>query len=102
MCDPLQIFTEVAREGASIANTVEKERRAKQAKEARNEIQTETENEIIKQANQFGDNGDVLVTNPKQTTSTQPQKRKQIISLRLNDTTKQKTIPQDDNLGLNI
>ena len=106
MCDLIQILgigSEVAREGASISNAVEKERREEQTKEARNKIQSETDAEITKQTNQFGDNGDVVVTNPKQTTTTQPQKRKQLISLRLNDVTQQKpTTPQNNNLGLNI
>lgn len=105
MCDWITAALGIASAGSdaiAIGNKVEETQREKEAKKAVTGIETATENEITKQAGQFGDNGDVLVTNPKQTTSTQPQKRKQLISLRLNDTTTQKTIPQDDNLGLNI
>lgn len=105
MCDWMTAALGIASAGSdaiAIGNKVEEKQREKETKKSVTGIETATENEITKQASQFGDNGDVLVTNKKQTTSTQPQKRKQLISLRLNDTTKQKTIPQDDNLGLNI
>lgn len=106
MCDWMTTALGIAWEAPTIAASakkVEETQREKEAKKAITGIQDASEEEINKQANQFGENGEVIVTNKKQTT-TQPQKRKQLISLRLNNPTETKTPTNqvNNNLGLNI
>ena len=106
MCDPVTAALGIASAGSdaiAIGNKVEEKQREKEAKKATTGIQDASEEEINKQANQFGENGEVIITNKKQTT-TQPQKRKQLISLRLNNPTETKTPTNqvNNNLGLNI
>ena len=98
MCDPATLAVAgIAAAGYGSYAALYENQRKKDAKKADNavkKIEAESEERIAKQKDQFQNNGDVVVTN------TQPQKRQQLMSLRLNQ--QKATTSQTNNLGLNI